>query len=67
LAPADAFGVDADLVGIEIDQDLSDNLGYWLSAEFVFNNLKIAREYFTLNTMVATSSPDFSQLRSFEN
>jgi hypothetical protein len=67
LALAQAFGVDADLVGIEIQQDLNDNLGYWLSAEFVLNNLKIAAEYFTMNTMAKTSNPELGELRSFEN
>jgi hypothetical protein len=67
LQLAEGFGVDADLVGIDIVQDLNDNLGYWFSAEFVYNDLKIAGEYFTMNSQVVTSSPEFGTLRDFNN
>ncbi len=67
LAIAETFGVDADLVGIPIIQELNDNFGLWFSGEFTYENLILAAEYFTLSTQVATSNPDLGELRSFEN
>ena len=67
LAFSEAIGVNLDLVGIEITQDLKDTKGYWLSGEYTYEDLKIAGEYFWLSTMARTSNPELGQLRNFNN
>ena len=52
-------GVNLDLVNRDIEQSIEDIKAYWLSAEYTWDALILAGEYFTLSSELETISPGF--------